>query len=62
MSSSSIAPHTQRQKKETKNKTKRKISGPQNPQIKTQDKKLKKTKKSRRLSTKLHKTKNRKKH
>jgi hypothetical protein len=47
MSSSSIAPHTQlkthtKTKEKTKKKTKRKISGPQNPQIKTQGKKIKK--------------------
>jgi hypothetical protein len=35
--------HTQRQKKKTKNKTKRRIKRQQKPQIRTQDKKTKKS-------------------
>jgi hypothetical protein len=49
LSSSSTAPHTQlnthtqRQKKERKNKTERRIKRAQKPQIKTQDKKTKRS-------------------
>jgi hypothetical protein len=71
MSSSFVTPHTHttqhthththRQKKEKKNTTKRKTKRPQKPQIKNTIFFQKKRKRSQRLQTKPHKTKNRKK-